>query len=269
VEPKANPSNQWQVITNATEIPVYLVPDGMSVFYEMWSGGGVQRRCDGVECEMPRQVGNDYEMVMVPCVCRAEGVRNCRPYSRLQVIIPQVSFRGVWRLESKGWNAATELPGMYDMVIALTQAGQFVQARLGMEHREQQTAAGKRKFVVPRLSIEQTALQLQAGEAGVTAISASPTVAAPALPPAPTPTLAAVQDDIADGEIVDDELLDLEGKMRADARNFGMDENRYVTAVMRQANGDKDRMRACIASVRAGTLVPVGFQPNGTIQWTK
>lgn len=264
-DPKANPSSQWQVYTDAAEVPVYLVPDGLSVWYETWAGGGVQRRCDGVTCDVPRVVGYDYEMVQQPCLCRAEGVRSCRPYTRMQLILPQVSFRGVWRLETKGWNAATELPGMYDMIIQLAERGGMLQAMLGIERREQRTAAGKRNFVVPRLTIVQTVQQLQAGGAAAGAITVGSEL--PSLPAAPSVVEPA--DDIVDAEIVDPALLEVEADLRADATYFGLDPELYVRAVRRQADGDVVRMRGCVDKVRANVLVPLGLLPDGKVQWHK
>lgn len=262
-DPKANPSKQWQVHTEAAEIPVYLVPDGLSVWYETWAHGGVQRRCDGVMCEVPRVVGYDYEMVQQNCLCRVEGVRSCRPYTRMQLILPQVSFRGVWRLETKGWNAATELPGMYDMIVQLAERGGLLQAMLGIERREQRTAAGKRNFVVPRLTIVQTAEELQAGGASAGAITAGGSPAVAALPAAP------VVEEIVDAEIVDPAMLEVESRLRDDAANFGLDAEQYVAAVRRQADGDVSRMSACSARVRADELIPIGFTATGFVQWHK
>ena len=51
-EPTAN-KNQYEVITKASSIEVFLQPGGLTTHYEMWSGGGCQRRCDGEMCEVP------------------------------------------------------------------------------------------------------------------------------------------------------------------------------------------------------------------------
>lgn len=275
-EPKASPKSQWQVITTTNEIPVFLVPDGLSVWYELWAGSGCQRRCDGVTVSVPEKLNEyDYELVEHPCICVHNQVRECDPHTRLQIIIPQVKFRGVWRLETKGWNATYELPGMFDLIVALGQRGQMVQALLGVERREQPTVVGKRSFVVPRLSIQQSALELQAGDAGIHAITAgSQAVATPALPsgtsnvPSEDDYFDAVDDDeIAEAEVVDDELLAIEQRLRDDATNFGLDPDRYVAALTKTTNGDRARMSLASERVRGEEIVPVGFAANGTIQW--
>ncbi len=277
-EPKASPKNQWQVITTTNEIPVYLVPDGLSVWYELWAGSGCQRRCDGITVAMPEKINEyDYDLVDHPCICSANGVRECDPHTRLQIIIPQIRFRGVWRLETKGWNATYELPGMYDFIVQLGQQGKMVNALLGVERREQPTVVGKRSFVVPRLSIDQSTLELQAGSANVGAIGAAPqAVATPALGSG-VPLLAAsdeifdriVGDDVEEAELVDDELLAIEARQREDAANFGLDADRYVGAIKKAAEGDRTRMTAASDMVRAETITPLGFGSDGKIQWRR
>src|SRR5688572_2796212 len=39
--------SQWEVVTTSTRLPVLVPPQPVSQFYELWSGGGCQRRCDG------------------------------------------------------------------------------------------------------------------------------------------------------------------------------------------------------------------------------
>jgi len=160
-DPKASPVNQFEVVTSATQIPVWILPGGLSVNYEMWSGGGCVRRCDGVECETSmRTYDADYEPVMVPCVCSQEGKLACRPYTRLSVVIPTVRFGGSWRMESKGWNAAEELPGMVDMISQL-QASGTLRGILRLERRQSQ--GGRRKFVVPTLTVDLSAEEILYG----------------------------------------------------------------------------------------------------------
>lgn len=277
---------QWAVTSDVSEIPVVLMPDGLSTHYELWSGGGCVRRCDGVWCEITKRTGDDdYEKVEVGCLCNAEETDECAPYTRLQVLIPALAFAGTWRIESHGWNAAQELPGMNDMIVNLAE-GQYIQAVLGFAVREKTTPAGKRKFVVPYLRVEQTLPELLAGQAGMAALSASAgAVATPALGTGQVsvtdafPDAAELQekaeslgwddppdDGITDGVVVDDELLELEGKLRADAKNFGLPEDAYVEAVVNQVEHDKVRLKACIDGVRGGTLMPLSIA-GGKVQW--
>ena len=55
--PPRSKQEQWEVITTTSEIRVYLPPHSIDVWYEAWSGGGCQRRCDGVNNNAKTQVG--------------------------------------------------------------------------------------------------------------------------------------------------------------------------------------------------------------------
>ncbi|WP_324606092.1 hypothetical protein [Streptomyces sp. NRRL WC-3725] len=37
-----------EVITDARRVPILVPPQPVSQYYELWSGGGCQRRCDGI-----------------------------------------------------------------------------------------------------------------------------------------------------------------------------------------------------------------------------
>ena len=284
-DPKARVRNQFEVITTSNSIRVYVVPDGLSQWYEAWQGSGCIRRCDGIICQVPQQTGpGQYEQADVSCLCRAQEVRLCAPYTRLTLLLPEIDFAGTWRLETKGWNAQVELPGMYGMIEELGKKGNMVDAFLGVEKREQITPAGKRNFVVPKLSIAHSILAIQAGmaTAGALQAAATPTTSAPALAAAPephsdTPEPAQdnVEDDIVDAEIISEEEVDAVMRLHADAANFGLDPDRYVAGVRAsiEANpNDKttvERMLAASVAVRSDQLVPLGFTENGRIQWGK
>lgn len=279
---KANPKDQFEVISSVSEIPVYVLPDGLSQWYELWSGGGCQRRCDGQTCAIPKKTGpDDYEMVDVPCMCDARGLRECKPYTRLSVVIPAIEFTGVWRLDTKSWNAQAELPGMFDMIIALGQQGRTVRGILAVERRERMTPAGKRNYVVPKLTIDATAQELVSGTAGVAGIAAASTSIAALeagasvdMPPVGELMASSADDEIVDAEVLDDELVAIEADLAKDAAYFGLDGHRFVAAVRRQigATGSaspeqRGRLRAAHARMQAGTLAALGFNPDGSIQW--
>lgn len=290
---KASPQHQFEVITTVDELPVILVPGQLSVWYEMWSGGGCVRRCDGEMCETPVERGEDYELITCPCMCVAQGHRQCDPHTRLAVIIPQLDFRGVWRLETKGWNAVHEMPGMFDLITELGAKGQMVNARLGIDKRTQPTKKGIRHFVVPRISIAQTVLELQHGLAA-TSLGSGVATASPALGAAPvpidTPTPCEhcggfhastidcqrweADDEIEDAVIVDDELVAIETSLGEDAVNFGLDPARYVRAIRATVGATDEvdaeqrrRMRDASHRVRDGAITPLGFDAGGRIQW--
>lgn len=165
-DPKANPPNQWEVITRADKVRVFIPPAGLSIWYELWSGGGCQRRCDGVTVQIA--VGD--EMRDQPCICDQKGRMVCRPHTRLNVIIPEIAFGGVWRLESHGWTAAQELPAMEAVLMQLQASSQAIVEAL-LCNEAAQSAGGRKKYQVPRIKMTQTPQQMLTGEGGVHALA--------------------------------------------------------------------------------------------------
>lgn len=289
---KASPKDQFEVITTTSEIDVYLYPDGLNQSYEKWGGGGCERRCDGVEVTTVAPGGPDGpELTTLPCICAAKNLLECKLHTRLSVVIPSISFAGVWRVESKGRNASEELPGMFDMIASLQASGAMTTARLGVR-REQRMIAGKRNdYVVPYLAIPQSVRALQAGGANAQAIAASPAMGALgagtpdnvvpirdfAIAPGYDghgPDDEARDDGVIDAEELDDEILEIEGWLSDDAQTHGLDTTRYVNA-LRAAVGavhsaspeQRDRLREAHRKVVAGELTPLGFTAEGKVQW--
>lgn len=262
----ANPPNQWQVITQSSTLDVLIIPDGLSVWYEQWVRSGVTRRCDGIVVKVPRQGSDGWELVDEPCLCEAERQRVCEPHTRLRVVLPRLAFLGVWRLETKGWNAAEELPGMADLIMSAAQQGRMVDAELSIVRAERQTMAGKRNFVIPRLAVRNTLVELSTGTAAGVLQSGAQTALPAASSPAQLSLAANPDDEIADAEVLDDELLEIEALLAADAKNFGLDPDRYVEVIKVSVKGDRMRMRACSDKVRAGALTPLGFKEN-RVHW--
>lgn len=148
----ADGRKQYEVVTNATRIPILLPPNPVSQWLELWSGGGCQRRCDGI-----REVINDS-----PCMCAPDPEdRECKPTTRLNVVLRDMPGIGVWRLESHGWNAAVELPGLAAFVAA---ADGMVPAFLTLEERIVKSGGETRKFMVPGIDVDITPSQLLAGQ---------------------------------------------------------------------------------------------------------
>lgn len=138
-------NDQWEVITSATSVPVALIPgQNLSAWYELWSGGGCQRRCDGATETISDQ----------PCLCDPDK-RECKPHTRLNVLLPAIPGVGCWRLETTGWNAAVELAGVADLLDQITRrTGELVPARLRLEQRARKTGGETHRFVVPVLDID-------------------------------------------------------------------------------------------------------------------
>jgi hypothetical protein len=155
----------FQVTTEADALdiilpPVYSAEDGtpttaFSQWLELWSGGGCQRRCDG---ETEALSGK-------PCMCDPEN-RECQITTRVSFMLPDIPGLGVWRLDSKGWNAAVELPGTLEILVLAAAERQFIPAVLRIEHRTRKVPGeGTRRFIVPVIDLPGvTVKQLAAGE---------------------------------------------------------------------------------------------------------
>ena len=137
---------QFEVVTQASSLDVIVPPTGMafSQFYELWSGGGCQRRCDG-----QRELLRDTD-----CVCDP-AARDCKPHTRLSVILRDLPGLGVWRLDTQGYYAAVELAGVVDVCQQAAQRGQMLPARLRLEQREvKRPDQPTMHFAVPVLDVE-------------------------------------------------------------------------------------------------------------------
>ena len=150
--------------SQAREINVILPPDplGGTPIYELWSGGGCQRRCDGEEATVPVRTNDDVSFIDTPCICAQRDQMECKPTVRLSVLIPEVNLSGVWNLKTNSWAAAREMQQMVSL-IEMAQTRGLVAATLAVEQREQMTLGQKKKFVVPVLRLKATLAELAAG----------------------------------------------------------------------------------------------------------
>lgn len=158
-------NGQSEVVSTSDEIPIVLPPEplGSGPSYELWKGSTCVRRCDGIAAWVPANTEDGAELLEVPCLCSADQTLACKPTTRLSVILPEVRFGGVWRLDCKGWHGTNELPAMVATVQQLQGQG-LSRAYLALEKRKK----GSKQFVVPVLRLGATPNQLiVAREAGV------------------------------------------------------------------------------------------------------
>jgi hypothetical protein len=137
----------WELFTEATWLPVVVPPaaSAFSQFMESWSGGGCVRRCDGIV-----ELLSDSS-----CLCETEAKPQCKPTTRLSVILRDLPGLGVWRLESHGYYAATELAGTVEVCVQAATRGQLLPAVLRLEQRQVKRAGEPtRNFAVPVLDIQ-------------------------------------------------------------------------------------------------------------------
>lgn len=145
---------QWELYTETAELPVMLLPGQMpTTWYELWSKGGCQRRCDGVH-----ELLSDSS-----CLCDADE-RECKPYTRLSVLLPDLPGIGSWLITSTGWNAAVELTGAADLLQRASAQGVLIPARLRLEQRTKVSQGQTRRFAVPVLDIDVAFRDLLGGQ---------------------------------------------------------------------------------------------------------
>jgi hypothetical protein len=267
-EPKARHRGQaWQVITTSNKIEVFVQPGGLSSWYEKWSGGGCERRCDGEVCEV---AGID-DMREVPCICTAKGVAECDPYTRLNVILPQLDFHGVWRLETKGWNAAVELPGMFDMVVALAQRGMMVKAYLHLEPRTKVSSGQTKNFVVPVISVAASPQELLEG-GGVARPQLTGSTVPPSAgelgPPRAELDQADQVDEVVEAVVVmdADTEAEYERTVRTIAGQHKLDPDAVWATLWSMTNGDESKITSFIEKAESGTKTLV-FTGTGRLAW--
>lgn len=199
-EPMASPSSQFEVITESDRVSVWLPPNAYEVQNELWTKGGCERRCDGEECTLASKA-------KVACICEAEGKDLCRPYSRLNVVIPGVPFGGFWRLESKGMNFAFEAPGMIAAAQQMQETG-MTRVDLVLTKRQKVINGRTSKYVVPQFVFSATPQQMLEGAALVSRMQIeAPRASALELTAASEPVWQTVtaDDEIAEAEIVYDD----------------------------------------------------------------
>ncbi|MFJ8855279.1 hypothetical protein [Streptomyces sp. NPDC102437] len=149
--PQRQSVTQWRVITEARELRAILpAGDVLNQANEMWTGGGCERRCDGVTESISRR----------PCICLAKygedwhtrpPTQVCRPTSRIGMFLPDLPDLGVWRLETKSYYAADVLAGGLDTVLQATGGTGLLPVRAWIEQRTAVRAGKTKQFQVVML----------------------------------------------------------------------------------------------------------------------
>lgn len=142
-QPWEGHAGEFELYTDTDALPIMLLPGQLpSTWYELWSKGGCQRRCDGV-----------HEMISdSACLCGDE--RECKPHTRLSVLLPDLPGIGSWLLSSTGWNAASELGGAADLLQRASAQGVLMPARLRLEQRVEVKSGQTRRFAVPVIDVD-------------------------------------------------------------------------------------------------------------------
>lgn len=167
---------EHEVVSDARAIPVIVVKGGFSQWHEYWTKGGCQHRCDG-----EKDAAGTFCDPQDPAHLAAIE----KPTTRLSVMLSEIETLGVWRMESKGWNAAAELPSMAELAMHV---GDLVPATLSLAERSSIVQVNGRpqtsRFVVPVLDLHVTKarlVEIAGGVGSAPEITGGPATTAPAI----------------------------------------------------------------------------------------
>lgn len=150
---------EYEVCSEATELPIALVPQeedaALSQWFEEWQRSGITRRCDGIT-----------EMLSgTPCLCAAQQSQVCKPTTRLTFWLKDVLTPGVWMLSTRSEVAAETFAGVHEAF--LTDTSQNLSLRLTEKRTTKQGKASR--YVLPELVLS-TDVPVPVTEAEVEAI---------------------------------------------------------------------------------------------------
>lgn len=158
---------QFELVTERSELDVIVPLQDLagSQYLELWSGGGVKRRCDGTT-----------ELVSgKPCLCDP-AARECSPTTHLLVLLPEIPDVGVWRHVTRSWHAAAELSGTVELLGRIAARGAMPKAVLRIEARTKRVQGQTRHYVVPVLEVAWSLAQAE--REGIPALAAVPALPA-------------------------------------------------------------------------------------------
>lgn len=122
----------WRLISTIKSLAVQVPPMMMrEPVYELWSAAGIQRRCDGVECERAEETPDGPVLLPGPCICDPEHPE-CKMTVRVSVVIAQAPGLGVWMCTSHSTIAAGEIAGQRRL-LELTASPALLPATIAIE----------------------------------------------------------------------------------------------------------------------------------------
>ena len=172
---------QFEVITDRDAIPITVPPrdEVVSQWYELWTGGGCQRRCNGEQeqrtgqlCQCPKDLGERAAKAAL------NPPQACRIVTRVNVMIPDLPGLGVWRLDTHSYYAAIEIADAARLMEMARDRGIFLPAMLRIDQRERVADGRTKRDPVPVIDHLASFRQIATGQLEAAGITAQ-------LPPAP------------------------------------------------------------------------------------
>jgi len=149
---------QWQLITETNFLPVSVPPNQtISQAWEQWSASGCKVRCNGefiFHAEDESLKGMECQCPVDPAERRALASKGtaCNPVTRLSVLLYDVPGIGVWRLDTGGYYAGSELMAIVPFLQAASAEGRFLNCELRLETR--QVKRGGQTMVYPVVTLQ-------------------------------------------------------------------------------------------------------------------
>lgn len=183
---------QFEVITEKSEIGVTVPPRDqvVSQWYELWSKGGCQRRCDsqtmsdGKPCLCPHSGDPDDEVKVTAAAAERARMASlnppqaCKLVTRISVMLPDLPGLGVFRLDTGSFYAATEIGDTARLLQMARDQGVFLPAVLRIEQRQRVANGTTKNYPVPVLEVLATFRDIATGALGAGGMAAQ-------LPPPP------------------------------------------------------------------------------------
>ena len=158
--PDAPEGRQWQLYCTVEALPVYVPPmAAFSQYNELWAGAECTYRCDG-QVVHRSAIGGIEEGMLCQCDTFDERVP---VVTRVNVMLPDLPGLGVWRLNTQGYYAGSELQGIVQMLSAASARNTWIDAQLMITQRRQRKEGQTRVFPVITLQpVEMTPRQMLA-----------------------------------------------------------------------------------------------------------
>jgi hypothetical protein len=169
--------NEWEVITKVANVGI-TVPAReavVSTWYELWTRGGCQRRCDsqierksGGPCQCPHADDPDdaeaVERAALERAMLAKSGKACSLVTRINVSIPDLPGIGVWRLDTGSFYAAGETIDQATLLEMARAHRVALPAMLRLEQRQTVTEGETRNYAVPVIDVLTTARAIVTGQ---------------------------------------------------------------------------------------------------------
>ena len=184
---------QFEVITTHSAIGVTVPPRDavISQWYEKWTAGGAERRCDsqreqisGGPCLCPHaeNPGDENEAAAAALersrLSSLNPPQACKLVTRISVMLPDLPGLGVWRLDTGSYYAAVEIGDSAALMQYARNKGVYLPATLRIEQRKRVAGGQTKKYPVPVLEVLATFRDIADGRLEAGGIAAQ-------LPPAP------------------------------------------------------------------------------------